>query len=176
MVNGTPLQLTVVRLPITAVGLIVTVTVKVVPTQIPVNGVTIYVAVCVVFNGFVNIPLMFVCAVSLNPPAKPPNTLGALQLYNVPAGTIPFVLFVGVILNPTPLQLTVVIAVITGVGLIVTVTVNAAPVQFPVTGVTIYVAICAMFVGFVKLPLMLIAFVALIPPVSPPVTPGILQL
>ena len=78
---------------------------------------------------------------ALEPPVKPPVTLGALQLYNVPAGTIPLVVFTGLTVNSTPLQLTVVIAFITAVGLIVTVTVNAAPVQFPDNGVTVYVAV-----------------------------------
>ena len=71
------------------------------------------------------------------PPVNPPLTLGALQLYNVPAGTIPFVLFIGLTVNATPLQLTELIAVITAVGLIVIVTVNVAPVQLPDNGVTI---------------------------------------
>jgi hypothetical protein len=49
---------------------------------------------------------------------------------------MPFVLLTGLTVNVTPLQLTVVIAVTTAVGLIVTVTVNVAPVQFPDNGVT----------------------------------------
>jgi hypothetical protein len=54
----------------------------------------------------------------------PPVTVGALQLYVVPAGTIPFVPFVGVALNNAPLQLVAVIALITAVGFTVTVKVN----------------------------------------------------
>ena len=91
--------------------------------------------------------------VALNPPVNPPLTLGALQVYKVPAGTIPFVALVGLTVNSTPLQLTVVIGLTTAVGLIVTVNVNAAPVQLPDNGVTVYVAVCVTFVGFVKVPL-----------------------
>ena len=62
---------------------------------------------------------------------------GTDQLYKVPVGTIPLVPLLGLTLNATPLQLTVVIAVISAVGLIVTTNVNAAPVQLPDNGVTI---------------------------------------
>ncbi len=72
----------------------------------------------------------------LAPPVKPPVTDGTDQVYKVPAGTIPLVLLVGLTVNVTPLQLTDVIALITAVGLIVTVRVNVAPVQLPVNGVT----------------------------------------
>ena len=82
-------------------------------------------------------PLIVVAFVAGAPPVNPPVTLGALQLYNVPAGTIPLVRFVGLTVKATPLQLTVLIAVITAVGLIVTVTVKTAPVQVPVIGVTV---------------------------------------
>ena len=135
-VNATPLQLTELIAVITAVGLIVIVTVNVVPVHDPDNGVTIYVAVCVVFNGFVKIPLIVVAFVAGAPPVNPPVTLGALQLYKVPAGTIPLVRFVGLTVKATPLQLTELIAVITAVGLIVIVTVNVAPVHAPDNGVT----------------------------------------
>ena len=51
---------------------------------------------------------------------------------------MPFVIFVGVTVKLTPLQVTAVIAVITAVGLIVTVTVKLAFVpQLTVVGVTI---------------------------------------
>ena len=64
--------------------------------------------------------------------------VGALQPYVVPAGTIPLVRFVGVTVKLTPLHVIAVIAVITADGLTVTVTLNTAPVQLPVTdtGVT----------------------------------------
>ena len=70
------------------------------------------------------------------PPVKLPVIDGADQLYVVPAGTIPLVTFVGVTVNVTPLHVIVLIAVIAGVGLIVTVTLNTKPVQLPVIGVT----------------------------------------
>ena len=87
--------------------------------------------------GLLNVPPTFTWLVALAPPVIPPVTPGTDQLYKVPAGTIPFVILVGVTLNATPLQLTVLIAVITAVGLIVTVTVNAAPVQLPDNGVIV---------------------------------------
>ena len=121
-------------------------------------------------------PLIFGCVIPAAPPVNPPLTLGALQLYTIPDGTIPFVPLIGLTVKATPLQLTELIAVITGVGLIVTVNTNDAPVHAPDTGVTVYVAICAIFVGFVRLPVISIAPVPLMPPVIPPVTTGTLQL
>ncbi len=87
--------------------------------------------------GFVKLPLINAAFVALDNPVIPPVTDGTDQLYKVPAGTIPLVLLAGLTVNVTPLQLTVVIAVITGVGLMVTVKVNVAPVQLPDNGVTI---------------------------------------
>ena len=89
------------------------------------------------FVGLVSVPLTLLALLPIAPPVIPPVTLGADQLYNVPAGTIPLVRFVGVTLKITPLQVTVVIAVITAVGFKVTVTVKLDPVQTPVNGVTI---------------------------------------
>ena len=54
----------------------------------------------------------------------------------VPAGTIPLSPFTGLTVNITPLQLAVVIVVIVATGLMVTVTLNIAPVQLPDNGVT----------------------------------------
>ena len=88
--------------------------------------------------GLVNVPLILVALVPVTPPVIPPNTLGADQLYKVPAGTIPLVLLVGVTVNVTPLHVTVVIAVITAVGFKVTVTVKLAfTPQLSVVGVTV---------------------------------------
>jgi len=84
----------------------------------------------------VKVPVNIVAPLPVVPPVKPPVTLGALQLYVVPAGTIPLLPLVGVALNCTPLQVIAVIALITAFGLTVTVTVNVAPVQLPVNGVT----------------------------------------
>jgi len=54
----------------------------------------------------------------------------------------------------------------------VTVTVNADPVQVPAVGVMVYVAVCGLFVGLVRLPEMLEALEPDAPPVIPPVTVG----
>jgi len=175
-VNNTPLQLTPVIAVTLAVGLIVTVTAKLAPVHVPDTGVTVYVALCCVFVGLTKVPLMFTAFVPIVPPVNPPVTTGAFQLYKVPAGTIPFVPLVGVTVNNTPLQLTPVIAVTLGVGLIVTVTAKLAPIHVPDTGVTVYVALCCVFVGLTKVPLMFTAFVPVVPPVNPPVTTGALQL
>ena len=89
------------------------------------------------FVGFVNLPLISNAFVPDSAPVKPPVTTGTDQLYRVPAGTIPSTIFVGLTVNNTPLQLTVVISETTAVGLIVTVTLNAAPVQLPDNGVMV---------------------------------------
>ena len=175
-VNPTPLQLTVVIALMTAVGLIVTVTVNAAPVQLPDNGVTEYVAICAIFVGFVKLPLMSMAFVALIPPVRPPVTVGTLQLYNVPCGTIPSARFVGLTVNPTPLQVTVVRLLITAVGLIVIVNVNVDPVHTPDNGVTVYVAVCVVFNGFVNVPLIFGCILPIAPPVNPPLTLGTLQL
>jgi hypothetical protein len=50
---------------------------------------------------------------------------------------MPFVLLAGVTVNEAPLQTVVDIPEITGVGLMVTVTLNVLPVQLPDSGVTV---------------------------------------
>ena len=137
-VNNTPPQLVVLIGVITAVGLIVTVNVNdaFVPHKVDV-GVTVYVAVCCVFVGFVNVPVIVDAPLPVPPPVNPPVTLGALQLYNVPAGTIPFVPLVGVTPKLTPLHDVAVIALMYAAGFRFTVTEKDAPVQVPDTGVTI---------------------------------------
>ena len=70
----------------------------------------------------------------------------------MPSGTIPLTVSTGLTVNATPLQLTELIAVITAVGLTVTVTVNVAPVQLPDNGVTVYVAVCVVFNGLLNTP------------------------
>ena len=71
------------------------------------------------------------------PPVIPPVTVGALQLYVVPAGTTPSVPFTGVTVNAVPLHTVAVIALIEGFGLTVTVTVNVLPTHVPDVGVTV---------------------------------------
>ena len=69
------------------------------------------------------------------------------------------------------------IAVMAGLGSTVTVTVNVPPLQLPDNGVTVYVAVWAVLVGFVRVPLMLVGEPLLAaPPVKPPVTTGAGQL
>ncbi len=82
-------------------------------------------------------PVKILTPLPVVPPVIPPVTVGALQLYVVPAGTIPFVPFVGVALNCTPPHVVAVIALITAFGFTVTVIANAAPVQLPDNGVTV---------------------------------------
>jgi hypothetical protein len=124
--NATPLHVTVVIVIISAVGGTVTVNVKFAPIQLaPVLGVTIYVAVCVVFTVLRSVPnTLFNTFVPLAPPVIVAVYVGIAQLNNVFAGTIPSTSFVGVTTNCTPLHVTVVIAAISGVGFNVTVTVN----------------------------------------------------
>ncbi len=74
------------------------------------------------------------------PPVKPAPT-GTDHEYVVAAGTVPSVPFTGVAVNVAPLQTVAVISLITGIGLIVTVSVKAEPVHDPETGVTEYVAV-----------------------------------
>jgi hypothetical protein len=71
------------------------------------------------------------------PPVNPPVTVGADQLYVVPAGTTPLVPFTGVTENPVLPQVVAVMFVIAGVGFTVTVTVNVFPEQVPEVGVTV---------------------------------------
>ena len=76
--------------------------------------------------------------VTVAPPVTVPVNVGALQLYKLPSGTMPFVTLVGVTTNGTPLHVTVVIVVISAVGGTVTVTVKFVPTQpAAVLGVTI---------------------------------------
>ena len=49
--------------------------------------------------------------------------------------------FAGVAVNDEPVHIAETIAVTTGLGLMVTVTVNGVPMQVPVRGVTVYVAV-----------------------------------
>jgi hypothetical protein len=137
--NGTPLHVTVVIAVTSGVGFNVTITVNAAPVQLPDNGVTLYVTVWVVFVRLLNNPNTVVgLFVADAPPVTVPVNVGTLQLYTLPSGTIPFVGFVGVTTNGTPLHVTVVIVVISAVGGTVTVTVNGAPSpQLAMLGVTI---------------------------------------
>ena len=58
-------------------------------------------------------------------------------------------------------------------GLTVTLIVNVPPVQLPDNGTIVYNAVCALFVGLVKVPDIVPTDDALVPPVIPPVTVGV---
>ena len=120
----------------------------------------------VVFTKVPNILLTVPACVK--PPVKP-IPVGALQVYTVPAGTMPFTPSVGVILNPTPLQVVTVIGLIEALGFKYIVTENTVPVQLPTTGVTKYVAVTIELVVELNVPVIL-----LIPElwVNPPVKPN----
>ena len=86
----------------------------------------------------VNVPNSPFCVLPIAPPVIPPVTIGAAQLYVVPAGITPLVPSVGVTLKNTPLQAVAVIAVTAAFGLIVTVNWNADPLPHAaVFGVTV---------------------------------------
>jgi hypothetical protein len=99
-----------------------------------------------------------------------PATLGAAQVYVVPAGTIPFVVLTGVTVKPAALHTVDVIAVTAGLGLTVTVTVKAVPAQEPEVGVTEYTTLMAALVVLVRVPVMPAAFVPAAAPVIPAAT------
>jgi hypothetical protein len=58
------------------------------------------------------VPLIIDAPEPVVPPVIRPVTLGAVQLYVVPVGTIPLVMLVGVTLNNTPLHVVEVMVVI----------------------------------------------------------------
>ena len=90
-----------------------------------------------VLVGLYKVPEIADALAALAPPVSVPVTEGIDQLYNAPAGTIPLRVFVGVKVNEAPLQIVVVIVLITAKGLTVTVMVKAVPLQLPETGVTL---------------------------------------
>ena len=77
-----------------------------------------------------------------------------VHVYVVFDGTISDPLL-GDTVNASPLQILGVLFAITGLGLIVATTVNVGPVQLPLVGVTVYVAVCGTLVGFVSVPAIL---------------------
>jgi hypothetical protein len=77
----TPLHVTAVIALIVAFGFTVTVTVNVAPApQLTVDGVTVYVAVCVMLVGLLNVPVILDAPEPVVPPVNPPVTLGVPQL------------------------------------------------------------------------------------------------
>ena len=83
---------------------------------------------------------------------------------------------VGVAVNVLPLHIAAAMFEIVGAGLTVTITVNVAPGHVPTVGVTVYVAVCVVLVGFERVPLIFTNAFPDAPPVKPPVTTGAAQL
>jgi hypothetical protein len=168
-VKAVPLHMIAVWLVIDGFGLTVTVTVNVLPAQVPDVGVTVYVAVTAPDVVLINVPLILLWLVPAAPPVNPVPD-GVLQLYVVPAGTTLPPPFVGVTVNPTPLHTVAVCAVvIDGCGLTVTVTANVLPAHVPDVGVTVYVSVAEAFVVFVNVWLIELWPVACaLPPVTAP--------
>ncbi len=101
-----PLQIVAGWLGMSGLGLMVTVTVKLVPGQPPADGVMVYTAVWGVLVVLVNVPEIDDTFVPEVPP-KNPEPDGDDQLYVVPAGTIIVGgVLVGVIVKVLPLQIT----------------------------------------------------------------------
>lgn len=136
----------------TGVGLTVTVAVTGDPIQLPRVGVMVYVAVPAAVPGAVS-----VCAMLVPFPADAPVTPVCVTVHaNVdPVGTDVSAMFGAV---PEQIVCVAGVAVATGVGSTVMVTVIGAPEQFPSVGVIVYVAVpdvvplvvsvCAMLVPF----------------------------
>ncbi len=118
---------------------------------------------------------MLAAPLPLAPPVKPPVTVGVDQLYVVPAGTMPSMPFTGIEVKPTPPHVVATMLLIVGSRFTVTTTVKAVPIHEPDVGVTMYVAVWAVFVELVRVPVIPEPLPA-DPPVMPPVTEGIDQL
>lgn len=80
-------------------------------------------------------------------------------------------LLTGVTENPASLHTAEVMTDIAGLGFTVTRIVKSTPEQLPEVGVTVYIAVCAVFVGLISVPLIFGPLPAA-PPVRPPVTVG----
>jgi hypothetical protein len=107
-----------------------------------------------VLVGLNKLPLISARLVPLAPPVTPPVTSGTGQEYVVPAGTrVLGGVLTGFTLNAFPIQIAAVWLGITGLGLMVTVTVKGLPMQLPAApdvGVTVYVAVCTVLVVLVN--------------------------
>jgi hypothetical protein len=121
-------------------GFTVTSTLNGTPVHVPDSGVTEYVTRTGTFIVLLRIPVTEADPIPGVPPVNPAPA-GAVQLYVVPAGTIPSVIFTGVTVNVEPLQIVADIVLTAGFGLTVTVRLNGVPVQLPETGTTVYVAV-----------------------------------
>ena len=97
-------------------GLMVTVAVKLLPGQLPMYGVTVYVATAAEEPVRVSVCEIDDCGVFCADPPVKPVPVGVLHVYVVPAGTTPSSTFVGTTLNATPVQPLPVTALIAGAG------------------------------------------------------------
>jgi hypothetical protein len=154
-----PLQITVLIGVISGVGFTNTVKVnEVFSPQFTLVGRIVYTAVCVVLTPLRRLPEIYDNKLPVPPLVtvnEPFDTKGLVHVYNVFAGTIPFLIFVGLTSNDAPLHIVVLISVITAFGFTNTTTVNVAPTQLPgagAVGVTVYTAVRVVFVLLVKLP------------------------
>jgi hypothetical protein len=96
--------------------------------QFALVGRIVYTAVCIVFTPLCRLPEMYDNKLPVPPPVNDTlDTTGPLQLYNVFAGTMPFLMSVGLTANDAPLHIVVLISVITAFGFTNTNTVNVAP-------------------------------------------------
>jgi len=94
-----------------------------------------------------NVPLRLL-PVPEAPPDRSAASVGLPHLYVVPAGIVP----VGLYVNGTVLHVVVACELIVAAGFTTTLTVNAAPVQMPELGVTLYTAVAAFAVVLVSVP------------------------
>jgi hypothetical protein len=86
----------------------------------------------------VNVPVIVATPLDCDRPPVNPVPVGTVHVYVVPAGTIPFVPLVGLVLKAIPPQILVLIGVTLAVGLMVATNVNVVPTpQLTVFGVTI---------------------------------------
>jgi hypothetical protein len=158
-VNTVPLQIVALMAVITAFGFTVTSTVNVAPTQLPKVdvGVTMYTAVLATLELLVRVPFTESWLLAEAPPVRDALlTAGSLQEYRVVVGTITLPLFTGDTSNGRPLQITVLNAIISGVGSTNTVRVKLAyAAQFSICGVTMYTAVCVTLELFLSNPNML---------------------
>ena len=148
-------------------------TVKGVPVQLPLVGVTVYATVIAAFVEFVMLPEIELAFV---PAAVPviPVTVGADHEYVVPVGTMFPEPLDGVTVKLDPEQIVCVCTLTVAVGATVTVTVKLVPSHAGVVselGVTVYTTLMAAFVVFVNVPEIELAFVPAAVPVIP-VTEG----
>jgi hypothetical protein len=134
--NVPPLHIVADIADIAGLGLMLTVSVKGVPAQLPLEGVTVYVAMLTALVLFTRVPLIPEALLPEAPPVKP-DPEGADHEYFVADGIVPSgPPSTGVTVNRSPLHTVLVIEFTAGFGLIVTATVKEGPGHVPAVGVT----------------------------------------